>query len=263
MRPIDDTMKAAYEKILVDKRGWVTKIPDNKKAMMLVSGGFDSIITTARLIEDFGLEIYPLYVNRGQKNKIGEEKSLNYFADFFKKKYKDKFHDVEKLNVDIPPAAIKPDLQKYVDKYAMGYPVRDTIIYLFAVQYAVAMSFRYGVEIKTLYNGVVATDDYPHENIVAMRANTVNICQCMHDWQWQLTSPNVDPLFVDHPFEKKDEIAWAVKHGIPIENTVSCWNPTVDADGNIIQCGTCFTCNERREGFKLSGCKDLTRYLDN
>jgi 7-cyano-7-deazaguanine synthase in queuosine biosynthesis len=254
-------MQKYYEEILLKKRGWISKIPNNKKAVMMVSGGLDSIITTARLIEDFDLEIYPLYINRGQKNKMGEEKSLNYFVDFFKKKYGDKFHDIEKLNIDIPPSVIKADLQKYVDKYAMGYPVRDTIIYLFAVQYSVAISFRYEEEIRTIYNGVVATDDYPHENIVAMRVNTVNICQCTDDWQWQLTSPNIDSLFVDRPFEKKDEIIWAVEHDIPIENTVSCWNPTIDEEGNIIQCGKCFTCNERREGFRLSGCRDLTKYL--
>jgi 7-cyano-7-deazaguanine synthase in queuosine biosynthesis len=258
---IDYSMFDTYNNILIKKRGYITKIPDSKIAIMLISGGLDSVITTARLMEDFNLEIFPLYINRGQKNKLGEEKSLSFFNKYFKKRYGKKFHDLERLDINIPPLAVKTELQKYVNKYAIGYPVRDTIIYLFAVQYAVALSFKYNIEIKTLYNGVVATDDYPHENIVAMRASTVNICQCMDDWQWQLTSPNIDELFVNKPFEKKDEIAWAIKNNIPIENTVSCWNPSVDVDGNIIQCGECFTCKERREGFKLSKCKDLTKYL--
>lgn len=47
-----------YDKLLLDKRSWISKIPDNKKAAMLVSGGYDSMITSARLIKDFGMELF-------------------------------------------------------------------------------------------------------------------------------------------------------------------------------------------------------------
>ena len=47
-----------YNKLLLDKRGWISKLPENKKAVILVSGGYDSMITAARLVKDYEIELF-------------------------------------------------------------------------------------------------------------------------------------------------------------------------------------------------------------
>ena len=50
-----------YDKILIEKRGYVFKIPDNRECVFIFSGGLDSVVTCARLIEDFDFDIYPIF----------------------------------------------------------------------------------------------------------------------------------------------------------------------------------------------------------
>jgi 7-cyano-7-deazaguanine synthase len=67
---------------------------------------------------------------------------------------------------------------------------------------------------------------------------------------------------VEGPFlqlSKADIVKLAVTLMTPdqIARTWSCYK------GGDIQCGTCGTCYERREAFKLAGVEDPTKYLDN
>jgi 7-cyano-7-deazaguanine synthase len=48
----------------------------------------------------------------------------------------------------------------------------------------------------------------------------------------------------------------AARLGVPIALTWSCYK------GGDVHCGTCGTCYERREAFKLAGVEDPTEYLD-
>lgn len=240
---IDYSMFEVYNKILFQKRQYVTKILENKKAIMLISGGLDSITTTARMIEDFGLEIYPLYIDRGQHNQNAEKISVKFFEKYFLNRYKNYFNKIETIKVNIPPKEIKNDLQYHANIMDLGYPLRDNILHFFAVQYAVALSFRLKTDIRMILNGVIKTDEFAHENIVSMRINTILTCQCMNDWRWQITSPNVDDIFAERPFGKNDEVKWANMHNIPIEKTMTCYKP-VFIDGQFFHCGKCLACKE-------------------
>ncbi len=62
-------------KNLKEKRGWISKIPENKKVVILLSGGFDSLSTIAQSIIEFDISIYPLFINRSQTNINMEELS--------------------------------------------------------------------------------------------------------------------------------------------------------------------------------------------
>jgi len=38
-------------------------------------------------LEEFGLEVYPFFVNRGQRSYQQEKQSVEYFSNIFKLKY--------------------------------------------------------------------------------------------------------------------------------------------------------------------------------
>ena len=76
-----------YNKLLLDKRGWISKLPENKKAVILISGGYDSMITAARLIKDYEIELFPVYIDRGSRNRDGELASVEFFTNYFQKTF--------------------------------------------------------------------------------------------------------------------------------------------------------------------------------
>jgi 7-cyano-7-deazaguanine synthase in queuosine biosynthesis len=247
-----------YDKILKQVRGYTSKLPDNKKAVMIISGGLDSVITCARLISEFGLEIFPLHVNRGQTNRAAENKSAIFFSKYLKNKFKGKIHDLEIISLDVPPKEIKPYLLDYMKK--KGHPLRDTVLQIVAVQYAISLSQKYNQEVKTIFSATGPEDPFPHCTLQSFRANTINTCENLGDWEWTITSPNIDKNIFTKSFGKVEEIVWADKNKIPLEKTISCYKPVFK--GNVsYHCGECLACRRRKKAFFAAKIKDKTKYI--
>lgn len=247
------------DNILLDGRGFVSKRPKSKCVVMIVSGGLDSVITSARLIEDYELELFPLHIHRGQTNTNAENKSVDYFTKFFQKKYgENRFHTPMKISVNVPPYEFKQDLIPYTKE--KGHPMRDPTMQLLGVQYAVAASQKYSKDIRTVYCAIVPEDYFPHSTLQGLRVNTLNACVNMGDWEWQISSPNIDPFLSSEPFGKVQEIEWAMKHGIPVGKTISCNNASEKT--SYLACGNCTSCSRRSEAFTNAGFTDPTRYHD-
>ena len=252
-----DNKQLSIEESLIQKRGYVSKWPESKSIVMIISGGLDSIATSARLIEEFGLEIFPLHIHRGQTNTVAENKSVDFFTNFFQQKYgEDKFHTPMKISVNVPPQEFKPDLMPYTKE--KGHPMRDPIMHLLGVQYAVAVSQKYSKNVKTVLCAIVPEDYFPHSTLEGLRTNTLNTCQNMGDWDWVISSPNIDPNLYPEPSGKLDEIKWAMDHGIPIGETISCNNASEKT--NYLACGNCSSCKRRAEAFVKAGFTDPTKY---
>lgn len=248
-----------FEKMLLDKRGYVSKYPDNNIVVMIISGGLDSIATTARLIEEQGLEVYPLHIHRGQTNSIAENNSVDFFTKFFQDRYgENKFHTPQKIVVNIPPTEFKHDILPYTKQ--KGHPMRDPIMHLVAVEYAVAISQRIHRDIKTIYCAIVPEDYFPHSTLDGLRVNTLNTCINMGDWDWQISSPNMDPYLTDSFFGKAEEIKWTVDRNIPIGQTISC-NDANEKTKNLA-CGICKSCFRRHSAFLSLGMQDPTEYYE-
>jgi 7-cyano-7-deazaguanine synthase in queuosine biosynthesis len=251
------TAENEYEQILIDNRGYVAKWPEEKVAVMIISGGLDSITMSARLLEN-GYTLYPLHIERGQTNYIAERNSIEYFTKIFKNKYADKFIDVTYIKLNIPPCEFKQELLSYTKKH--GHPLRDTMLQMAAVQYGVSIESS-GVIVRTVFCAVMPEDYFPHSNIESIRATNVAVCQNMDDWRWLITSPNVDPYLEQNSINKPSEIKWAYLHDLPVEKTISCNVATVET--NFMNCGACSSCDRRREAFQSAGIMDKTEYYAN
>jgi 7-cyano-7-deazaguanine synthase len=237
-----------YESILISNRNWVSRWP--KKAVFIFSGGMDSTSTIARLLSEKKFEIFPVFINRGQTNLKYERKSVKYFNDLFKTKYPNLYHNYIELKIDVPPIELKNAILPYTAKH--GHPLRNTILQMLGVQYAISL-LSSGHKIKTVLCAQVPDDPFPHSTLTSLRINTVNVCESLGEWDWQITSPNMDPLLSEN-YGKTEMIKWSFENNIPLEKTRSCYT------SGSKHCGKCLTCSRRKEAFKIAFVEDRTLY---
>lgn len=249
-------MQDTYENILEQKRGYVAKWPENKLAVMIVSGGLDSMITSARLIREQGLTLYPLHIERGQTNFECERASIEKYSQILERQYPDKFKPVKYIKLNVPPIEFKKDLLPYMREH--GHPLRDTVLQLAAAQYAVSLQASANEVVRTIFCAVMPEDIFPHSNLTSIRATNVALCQNTGDWTWLVSSPNIDLRLVNEETDKSGEIRWASEHDFPSEYTVSCNDASRETD--LLNCGTCSSCTKRKQAFARAGVDDKTRY---
>jgi len=130
----------AIDDIFLKQRGYITRVPSNKK------GGNDHIgwvgfhcygcVFDSRI----GYGAFSVTYSTGQTNAVAENKSVDFFSHFFIERFwkKKNFNKPEVISVNGAPVEFKADLMPYVKK--KGHPMRDPIMHLLGVQYAVAVS---------------------------------------------------------------------------------------------------------------------------
>ncbi|OYT43525.1 MAG: hypothetical protein B6U88_00875 [Candidatus Aenigmarchaeota archaeon ex4484_56] len=242
------------EKLLIQQRGYITKIPKKGDyAISMISGGIDSITLISFLIEKYNLIIYPLFIKRGQKNEKYEERAVNFFNKWFLVKYPNNYKNIFKLELDVPPKKLRANLLDYSKK--KGIPLRDPILQSIAVQYAINISEKNNFNLRYIFTGINSEDPFPHSNLLSLRIQTLSVCSNTGDFTWQITSPYIDPCMTDKIFSKKDIILFANKVGLPLEKTRSCYLNKKE------HCGNCMACKRRKQAFRDAGVKDKTKYL--
>lgn len=246
-----------FETFLIEKRGYVSQMPESNSVVVLImSGGLDSTIAAAMLMENHNLMIFPLFVKRGQRARIREESSLDYFSKIFKRRYPKLFNEPMKVELPIPPEPIKRNIPKERVN-ALGHPMRDSTLLSVGVQYAVAIENKYGIKTRRVFNAShlgCGCADFPHARLLALRSQTINTCINMGDWNWQITSPLLDS-YLGKPKLKSDLVQWGVDYEIEVEKTWSCY------EGREMHCGICLACDLRQRAFKDVGIEDKTGYI--
>ena len=237
-----------YENILKSNRGWVSRWP--KKAVFIFSGGMDSTSTIARLLSEKRVEIFPLFINRGQTNIKHERTSVKFFNQLFEDKYPKLYHKLVEIKINVPPTELKNALFPYTRQH--GHPLRNTILQMLGVQYAISL-LSSNRKIKTVFCAQVPNDPFPHSTLTSLRVNTINVCDSLNEWDWQITSPNMDPL-LSKDYGKIEMIRWSFENDIPLGKTRSCYS------SNTKHCGVCLTCSRRKKAFKAASVKDETLY---
>jgi len=223
---------------------------NNKKAVVVLSGGMDSATALFQAIAD-GYNVYTISFNYGQRHK----KELEYA-----KKISEKAGVVEHRIVDITTinslvsnsSLTNENIEVPEGHYAQDnmkitvVPNRNMIMYSIAIGYAV------NIKAQAMYVGVHAGDHaiYPDcrpefielLDVIAKVANEGFV-----DKSFRIIAPFV--------YKSKSAIASiGSKLDVPFELTWSCYK------GGNYHCGKCGTCVERKEAFKLSKVKDRTIY---
>jgi len=232
----DKKIMSEIENILLRKRNFVSKIPE--KAVFLFSGGFDSTAAIAYIIENWGTEIFPLFINRGQSNIEYEKEAVKHFEKILIERYPDKFNKVKEINVNIPAIEIKKDIPKKLQDI-IGHPMRNPIMELYGVQYASTLD-----SVKTVLIASTPTDNYAHSQLATLRSLTISACMGMDDWNWQITTPLKDP-FLGKNISKKGLADWAIKNNFNFDQTRSC------IENSKTPCGKCVACKHRKEIYEL------------
>ncbi len=220
-----------------------------KKAIILLSGGLDSI-TVLALAKQQGYICYALSFDYGQKHNAELIAAAQIAKD-----YQVNDHKIIKLDLgSIGGSALTDQNIAVPNKPQTGIPItyvpaRNTIFLSFALGWAEVL------KLSDIFIGVNAVDysGYPdcRPEFISAFQNLANLA----------TKAGVDgDLFTIHTplisLSKAEIIKQGFALGVDYRHTVSCYS----ADDQGQACGVCDACRIRTAGFSEANIKDPTRY---
>ncbi|NVM01557.1 MAG: 7-cyano-7-deazaguanine synthase [Candidatus Helarchaeota archaeon] len=224
-------------------RGYIFEKPIDEMVIVLCSGGMDSTILIDLVIKNWNSKVIIIYFKRDAKNEKWEERAVDFFYEFYKKRYPKNIVDLLKLRVQIPLRINKEYLDRTRQKI-LGLPMRNSTMWNNAIAQAVYLSGKYNTTIRTILIGSVKDDrDNPESGPLSLLSQTINTCICTAIWNWQIYSPLLDDSFKKGGFSKLDLIKYAQENDIRIEKTRSCFEKTE------IPCRKCLACENRLIAF--------------
>ncbi|MBW2181775.1 MAG: 7-cyano-7-deazaguanine synthase QueC [Deltaproteobacteria bacterium] len=228
---------------------------NNKKAVVLLSGGIDSTTVMAIAINQ-GFQIFSLSFFYGQRHAI-ELECANKIAKIFGAKR----HLV--LNVDLKPiggSALTDDievpkindLQKSGNVIPVTYvPARNTIFLSYALAWA---------EVIGAFNIFIGVNAVDYSGYPDCRPEFISAFEKMANLATKAGVEQTSNIKIQTPLlhkTKADIIQTGIKLGVDYAITHSCYDPSLDGKA----CGFCDSCILRKKGFKDAGVVDPTPYV--
>ena len=220
-----------------------------KKAIVLLSGGLDSI-TVLAMARQQGFTCYALSFDYGQRHNA-ELIAAAQIAQY----YQVEAHKTIKLGLDsIGGSALTDSNIAVPNSYHEGIPVtyvpaRNTIFLSFALGWAEVL------DLRDIFIGVNAVDfsGYPdcRPEFISAFQQLANLATKagVEGQHFKIHTPLI-------ALSKSEIIKQGVKLGVNYEQTVSCYS----ADDQGRACRVCDACRLRSAGFIEAGIKDPTRY---
>lgn len=257
----DRSLLLSLDSILKKKRKFIVKMPPRGSSVVAcMSGGQDSVANIAILMSEFGLKVYPFFINRGQSNYRWEKKSVKYFDSFFAGRFPNQYKKCKEIKVMTPGLEYKDLLRKakrMVDplplRHNISYPARNPIIFLTGMEYAYSL-MAVGEKINTVFASHVSSDSSYHCSQTWTRLMNILMCQILNDWSWQFISLPIETSFRNY-FDKGEYIKWCSQNDIPLYKARTCVKKF------SLECGDCPTCWDRRRCYAEVGVNDQTKYL--
>ncbi|ATH08606.1 7-cyano-7-deazaguanine synthase [Halobacteriovorax marinus] len=221
----------------------------NELAVVLVSGGMDSLVTAAMANEKHQRMAF-LHLNYGQKTQDRELKCFNEIADHYNvPKSLRKIIDISFLSQiggssltddSIDVKDYKGDSEEIPDSYV---PFRNTHIV------AMAVSWSEVVGAKKIYIGAVYEDSsgYPDCRPSYYQALNNLIKEGTKDGDIEVVTPVIH-------MKKEEIVKKAISLQAPLSSSYSCY-----ARGDKA-CGICDSCALRLRGFQIAGLEDPIEY---
>ena len=226
----------------------MTQAAENKKAIVLLSGGLDSMVCAA-LAREQGFEVVALTIDYGQRHRVEIEAARRIASSLARK------HIILPLDLRaFGGSALTSDIAVPKGGVGEGIPVtyvpaRNTIFLSLSLGLAEASGSR------DLFIGVNALDysGYPdcRPEFVAEFERLANVA----------TKAGVEgePFTIHTPLlqlTKADIAKEAKRLGLDAALSHSCYDPQPDGS----HCGLCDACRLRAKGFAEAGIEDPTRY---
>jgi len=220
-----------------------------KKAVCIISGGMDSALS-AKMAQIDGYDIIALHFNYGQRTEQKELESFRKIAEYL--------NAIEKYEIDLDffkqigaSALIDDSLEVPTGGIEAGVPItyvpfRNGIF----LSIATAIAEKHGAE--AIYIGVVEEDSsgYPdcRDSYILAMQKAINL-GTKDETKLEIKMPLVH-------MKKEEIVQKALKLGVPLEYTWSCYQNEDEA------CGVCDSCRLRLKGFEKAGKKDLIKYVE-
>jgi 7-cyano-7-deazaguanine synthase len=220
-------------------------------AVVLLSGGLDSA-TTLAIARNEGYDCHCLSVDYGQRHRIELDAARRLAAALGAVEHRVIALDLTAFggsaltdaSIAVPVAGVSPGIPvTYV-------PARNTIFLSLALAYSEVRGA------DAIYFGANAVDysGYPDCRPEYMRAfealASLATKAAVGGRKLTLQTPII-------ALSKAEIIRRGVALGVDYGETISCYQPTVDARA----CGVCDACRLRRAGFEAAGVPDPTRYV--
>jgi len=220
----------------------------DKKAIVLFSGGLDSTTVLHHAISE-GYKCLALTIDYNQRHNYEIQSSQNYLNHY----------DIDGLifkidltqiggsaltdeKIDVPIATDDEIPITYV-------PARNTIFLSIASAYA---------EKYNIYDIFIGVNQIDYSGYPDCRPEFIKSIQSSINLGTK-SGVNGSDIRINTPLinmSKKEIIKYGYNLGIDYSKTVSCYQ--LDNEGRA--CGKCDACNFRKEGFRLAGIEDPTRY---
>jgi len=218
-----------------------------KKAVVILSGGMDSTTSTF-IAKNEGYEIIPVHFNYGQRTEKKELESFHKICDFLKIK--------NRYVIDIPffkqigaSALVDENIKIPTNGVKPGIPV-TYVPFRNGIFLSIAAAIGEKEEAEAIYIGVVEEDSsgYPDckEEFINYMEKAIN-AGTKPQTHLKLKTPLIH-------LKKEDIVKKAIKEGVPLELTWSCYQEENEA------CGVCDSCRLRLKGFEKAGVKDPIKY---
>jgi 7-cyano-7-deazaguanine synthase len=220
------------------------------KAVVLLSGGLDSMVSAARARED-GFAVLALTVDYGQRHRVELEAAQRVAAAIGVERQIVLPLDLRPFggsaltaDIDVPKQGVEPGIPvTYV-------PARNTIFLSLALGWAEAAGAR------DIFIGVNALDysGYPD-----CRPEFVEAFEHLAGLATKAGAQDGGGFRIQAPLQhmsKADIVREAARLGLDAGLSWSCYDPTPDAR----HCGACDSCRLRSKGFEEAGLPDPTVY---
>ena len=228
---------------------------DEKKAVVLLSGGLDST-TVAAMAKAQGFQVYALSFDYGQKHKVELKFAARVAAAAGVER-----HAVVKVDLrSFGGSALtdgKLDVPKHRSAEAMGVgvpvtyvPARNTVILALALAWAETLGA------TDIFIGVNALDysGYPD-----CRPEFIAAFETMANLATKMGTEDGRRIAIHTPLiamTKKEIVETGLRLGVDYAMTVTCYDPADDGAA----CAACDACLLRRKGFAEAGVPDPARY---
>jgi 7-cyano-7-deazaguanine synthase len=220
------------------------------KAIAIVSGGLDSV-TLAHLLHAQGYQLHLLSFDYGQRHR----KEL-LFAERCARRLEATFSllDLQQLGQHFKGSALTDESVAVPDGH---YAAANMAITVVPNRNAIMLAIAYGIAVAEEAEAVAfAAHAGDHFIYPDCRPAFIEAFGAMQ--RLAVEGHGHPRLHLEAPFAhlKKEQIVrLGAALGVPFAETWSCYK------GGEKHCGTCGTCNERKEAFLLAGVPDPTDYL--